>query len=567
MQLPSMPQDPKSKSKVLVIGLDGATLDLIRPWSEQGKLPALARLMEKGAWGELSVQLPPSSVPNWPSFSTGKNPGKHGVLWWIQQTDGSARVVDSRSIKGKTIWEILSEKGRRVAVVNVPVTYPPQKINGVMVTGLLTPPTAKDYTFPPELKAELDAQVGGYRVTNQLLFSPGGEEDFLQDWLDVLDRQLKASLYLLQKEAWDLFLIVFNLTDTVVHKFWKYMDPDHPAYNPEEARQFGDAILRAYQAADRAIEELVEAAGEDCHLMVMSDHGGGGYYEAFFANNWLLQQGYLQIRKALGSQIRYWLFRAGVTINRVYPVATRLLSLLRGSRLREQLSPRGKRRDLLFKFFLSEEDIDWSKSRAHAVGDFGQFYINLRGKSPNGIVEPGQEYEDLRDEILSRLENLVIPATGKPYLMKGYKKEELYHGPEIDGLPDIICEPTDMRYVDTGMGFMSNQLFDKVTIISGTHRLKGILFLAGPDVQPGPMVGDANIIDIAPTILYLLDEAIPDDMDGRVVSECLREDRLIEQPIRMERSSGRTAGEVDRGLTEEEEMLVKNQLRDLGYIS
>ena len=562
-----MTKNNSNDCKVLVIGLDGATLDLIKPWCDQGELPTFSRLMKSGAWGELSAQLPPNSVPNWPSFATGKNPGKHGVIWWTKETNNRIELVNSRSIKGKTTWEILSDRGKRVAVVGVPVTYPPQKINGVMVTGLLTPPSVDDFTYQLELKAELDKQVGGYRILNKAIFRRGGEEAFLKDWLDVFERQINACIYLLQTRSWDLFTVVFSITDMVQHKFWNYMDPEHPAYKPEEAKLFGDAILRVYRAADKAVDALMNQTGEETHVIIMSDHGFGTYYQAFFTNNWLMKQGFLNIRRNFSSAVRYSLYRMGITVNNIYPFVNTGLSLLRGNKLREQISPKGKSRGLLFKFFLSENDIDWTRTKAYAVGDFGQFYVNLRGKFPHGIVEPGKEYEDVRDEILRRLETLKIPATGKPYLKRGYKKEELYHGPELEQLPDIICEPTDMRYVDTGMGFMSNKLFDNVSIISGNHNLKGILFLQGKDVQESAQINGANIIDIAPTILYLLGEPVPDDMDGRVLEQCLKKERLILQPVQIEESQISTTREAERILSREEEELIKDRLRDLGYIS
>src|SRR4030042_2814364 len=164
-------------AKVLVIGLDGATLDFILPWVAEGRLPALGRLMGTGAWCELKSQVPPSSVPNCPSFATGKNPGKHGVIWWTHAAGDVSRpsIVDRRAIKGLTLWDIAGHRGKRVAVINVPVTYPPQPVNGVMVTGLLTPASAHNGTYADDLNADLDAQVGGYRVTHRAIHRRGAE--------------------------------------------------------------------------------------------------------------------------------------------------------------------------------------------------------------------------------------------------------------------------------------------------------------------------------------------------------------------------------------------------------
>lgn len=553
------------KRKVLVIGLDGATLDLIGPWAAEGKLPALGRLMQEGAWGRLAAQIPPNSVPNWPSFATGMNPGKHGVTWWLGQ-EGS-RLIDRRDIKGRPVWDIAGDQGREVAVINVPVTYPPHPVNGVMVTGLLTPASATDYTYPPELKAELDAQVGGYRVTHTAIHRRGGEEEFLRDLLDLLDRQLRASVHLMKTHPWDLFIVVLGITDVVVHKFWKDLDPQHPQHVPEDEDRLRDVILRAYQAVDNAVQSLLNQAGDDVHTCIMSDHGGGGFYEAFFTNNWLMDQGLLKIRRTGWSRLRHWLFRMGLTINTLFPLANAIVAKMGGQKLKRRISPMNQGIGRLSGLFLSEGDIDWSRTKAYSAGGFGQIRINLRGRHPQGIVAPGDEYESLRDEIIHGLQKVTVPSTGKPYLGKAYKGEELYHGPEFDRLPDIVCVPYDERYVDIGLGFISNKQFDRVSIVSGTHRLDGIVFLRGPDVQAGVKLQGANIIDLAPTILYLLGLPVPDDMDGGVLVQALREERLGAQSVEFVSGGSASNKEAARDLTKEEDEEIREHLRGLGYLS
>jgi predicted AlkP superfamily phosphohydrolase/phosphomutase len=559
----------RSEQRVLVIGLDGATLDLIRPWAAEGKLPAMRRLMQLSAWGELQAELPPSSVPNWPSFATGKNPGKHGVVWWATAGDdpSQTRLVDRRAIKGRTLWEIAGDSGKQVVIINVPVTYPPQRVNGAMVTGLLTPISATDYTYPLELKEELDAEVGGYRVTHTATHYPGGEEEFLGDLLDVLNRRVRAAQYLMRTRPWDLFIAVLSITDVAIHKFWKDLDPQHPSHARRSADRLGDAILRAYQSADRAVDMLMAEAGEQTYTIIMSDHGAGGFYEAFFTNNWLMDEGLLRVRRRAPSQVRYWLFRLGLTINNIYPLANAIIGRIGGRRLRSSLRPRGQGSGLLGRLFLSERDIDWSRTKAHASGAFGQIRINLRGRDPEGTVVRGDEYEKLRDDIIARLQKVTVPSTGAPYLAIGYRKEELFHGPELDGLPDLLCVPRDERYVDMGLGFASNKWFDKVSIVSGTHRHKGILFLRGPDVRADIELQGARIVDLAPTILYLLGLPVPDDMDGRVLAEALRQERLDAQPIESVPAADVSTGPPENELNEQQEEEIKDRLRALGYLS
>jgi len=255
-------------TKVLVVGLDGGTFDLVKPWVSEGELPNFRRLMEEGVSQNLSVELPPGTVPNWPSFMTGKNAGKHGVIHWFSRTQGSSSwsMVNAHSIKEKTLWEIIGAHGKESIVMNVPVTYPPKPLKGRLITGLLTPPSAKNFTYPPELKREIESQVGCYKIYPDEVYQEGREEKFLDSLMETLEIRFKTSRYLMEHFPWDFFMIVFSETDAIQHAFWKFIDPTHPGHEERLARKHGRGILQVYQKVGRVPEEHRKGDDLDPHV-------------------------------------------------------------------------------------------------------------------------------------------------------------------------------------------------------------------------------------------------------------------------------------------------------------
>lgn len=550
--------------KVMIVGLDGATFDLIRPWVAQGELPTFERLMREGAWGEMEAELPPATLPNWPSFATGKNAGKHGMIFWLRhrRDTNDLTVVNSEAMQSKTLWELLGEVGKRVAVVNVPGTYPPKPVNGVMITGMLTPPSAEVYTYPKALREELETEVGGYQIFPEEVYATGREERFLASLKETAERRFEAVKYLLGREAWDLFIVVFNCTDLVQHTFWHCLCPEHPQHDPPSAEGYGKAILGIYRQMDGILNYLVDQADEMTTLVVMSDHGAGPVHKEGHINNWLLQEGLLCLKPSTLSQIKYVMFRSGFTPQNIYRLGQRLGLIGHRRRVDPQRQPKG----LLRRVFLSHQDVDWANTKAFALGGSGRVYINLQGKWPEGPVAPGSEYEDLRDQVIAGLRRLTLPGSDRPYVARAHKKEDLYHGEALDAMPDIVFEPADYNYHDYGdFEFFSNRLFDDPMGVSGRHRRNGILLFFGSQIRGGKQPSGARIFDIAPTILHLMGQPVPTDMDGRVLGEALSEDFMRQNPVR----SGKPSGHQDSRETSwsaEDEEAVKERLRGLGYI-
>ena len=246
-------------SKLLIVGLDGATFDLIAPWAEQGKLPALQRLMNGGTWGALESTVPPMTSPAWPTFATGKFPAKHGVFDFVSARSGTFNVVNATAVDARSLWDILSAHEKRVGVMNVPVTYPPHEVSGFLISGLLSPAAAK-VTYPEGLLAPYEDDLGQrYRVMPSIQYKPGRENEFLRDLEDLVEQRARFASRLMRDEPWDFMMVHFLSTDLAQHALWRHMDPNHPRYEPGNPHQ--DAILRVFQRVDVALGKLLSQIG------------------------------------------------------------------------------------------------------------------------------------------------------------------------------------------------------------------------------------------------------------------------------------------------------------------
>lgn len=550
--------------RVFIVGLDGATFDLLKPWIEAGHLPGLEKLAREGCIGRMTTTIPPVTASAWTSFMTGKNPGKHGLYDFMKRTKESYDVVpvSSADRDSKAVWDIIGLSGRQVIVVSVPMTYPPQPVNGLMITGMLTPRGSSDFTYPPGLHEELERKIGRYIIFPEEVYAKGQVNGFLESLYQAAAKRLEAVRYLMQGYPWDFFMVVFNETDIIQHGLWSCIDPDHPHHDPAENQLYGDAILRFYQWMDRALAEIVADLDSDTLLMVMSDHGFGPLHNFIYVNNLLVDLGLLQFKKQPLTRLKRLLFRLGVTPRNVYGL---LLKVGLG-RLRRSLDKRRGGYSLLRKLFLSFSDVDWSRTEAYSVGGFGQIYVNLKGREPEGIVHPGREYEHVRTRIINALESLSHPGSGKALVEHSYERGELYWGRHLNEAPDIVFLPRKLETVALGdFEFLSNRLIEPAYGISGSHRMEGILLLSGKNIRRGVELHGAEIIDLAPTILHALDLPIPDDMDGKVLIQAFEEDSLCARSVRYTDSSS-SASHPGSEYTEEDEEEIVQRLRGLGYL-
>lgn len=550
------------KKRVLVIGLDGATWDVLNPLMRDGKMPNLAALLAQGAKGTLMSSIPPVTAAAWTTFSTGKNPGKHGLVDFVYFPNHSYRVAiaNSTTRNAATLWNILSEQGKRVGVVSVPMTYPPEAVNGVMVTDMMTPNARVQYTYPPALKQELLDHVGAFVITPGEGELPSRPQQYLEKVRSDVAESAKYALYLLSKEPYDFFMYVFGVVDILQHQFWNLLAADPTGLDATQG-ELRAQVVAIFSEVDRGVGELVKAADEQTLVVLMSDHGFGPLKGFMHVNNFLLERGYLVLKGGAQSRVKRALFRAGVTPQNVHLT----LKALRLD-LRRKFN-RGRAYGALRRFFLSFDDVDWTRTRAFALGHIGQIYINLKERQPSGIVMKGKEYEALRDQLRAELLALRHPQTGEPLIGRALNREEIYHGPLLDQTPDLLLLPHDFQYVAFGESeFASNRLVGPALGHTGHHRLEGIGALVGANVQVGATIRGASLMDLAPTILYALGLPIPPDMDGRVLDEAFIPE-FLEQAAPSYSTAEAVRTDYGGTYSDDEEAEVIQRLSDLGYVS
>ncbi|WP_347275475.1 alkaline phosphatase family protein [Candidatus Kuenenia sp.] len=530
----------KNNEKVFVIGIDGATFDIIAPWLEQGRLPHLKSLIDNGCSGVLESSVPPVSPVAWPSFFTGVNPGKHGIFDFIEKskTDQSIHFMNRTHCKAQPIWRYLNQEGYTTTIINIPGTYPPDKVDGFMISGLDTPDTNSEFTYPGALKNELKAVIGNYIIDMEhnpaLMNNPG---KYIDHMIDMIEAREKTALYLMEKYPVDFFMVVFTATDRVQHSFWRYYDKKHPGYSPGVE----NAIYTIYKRVDDAIGRLLDKVDESTSIIAMSDHGMHGIYKSVDVNRWLLENGFLVLKKE-----------------------SPVLKL-------KDFYKRLKRRYLKkADKILFDHYIDWSKTRAYFLGTWGNIFINVKGKEPYGIVSPGEEYESIREEIIRKLSPLADPENGKPVIKTIFRKEEVFTGEYLDKAPDLIimwnekynCIKTLYEKLRSGGRHGVIQPYKQ---LCGDHAPNGIFVYKSPHVKKGITNMKANIIDLLPTILHTMDVTVPNSIDGRILDEIFTEEFLAEKSAKYDDKAYAFAAEDESVYSDEDSQKIAERLTDLGY--
>lgn len=566
-------------NRVLVICLDGATFSLLDPWIASGRLPTLKRFAEEGVKGELASVVPPITAPAWSSFITGKNPGKHGVYYFVNrgQEAGQAAFVDSRSRAGKGLWQFLGEAGKKVLVLNVPTTYPPEKVNGFLISDFLTPPGRRDFTYPASLADELEKRYGKYPLhIRTLQFSPGLSASNARRLLRELRHEGKVKFevahYLLDEYGADFCILHILGTDRVQHELWSLFDPQGKGTKEKTARACAESVIEYFVRIDAEIGRLSKKMGADATTFIISDHGFGPIRRVIDLNVWLLENGYIRIRGGFSSRLKSALWRRGWTKERLTRLALHTFFRYGAgivARIPDEsifksmlfLARRGDGGSLLFSF----DDVDWARTKAYAPVGMGTININLRGREPQGSVEPGEEYQSLKEEIAEKLRCLTDPDTGERIVADVHLREDVYHGPYLDRAPDILFLPNASGLFAGSMtGFFSNRWVFENAAWPGHHRMEGILLARGRELKKGKKIEGARLIDLAPTILHLMGIRVPADMDGRVLVDLFEEGFLQSRPVAFQAPDAEGQAPVPPPGQEEKDVI--RRLKDLGYL-
>jgi len=555
-------------TKVLIIGLDGATPDLVDRWVAEDKLPYLKQMMQNGVYGKLKSTYPPISPAAWTTFATGYNPGKHGTYDFRDYDPRryscfADTIVDSNAFAGKSIWDLVGAANQKVGVITVPVTYPVWKVNGFMVSGYPTPDAAKSFAYPPELGQRIPPLT-----EDSAFFKSATHSEVLKELVRITHLRTDVSIEELKKDDYGLFIMVIGATDRAHHDWWKFIDPEHPAYDAEEAALYGNYILEVYQAADECIGKFLEAVDDDTNVIVMSDHGGMAHPKYYLnTNHWLRTLDLLSPRSRAVQN------KGGLkgAFKQFYRTKIRRLPYL--EKIYRSL-PQGLKKmatNLDSQTMMNLDLIDWKHTKAYRFPMYPPvegIMINVIGRQEEGCVQAGGEYEALRTQILEEVRKLREPTTGEPIVLEAYRREDLYHGDRLETAPDIIIVTRDCYKGGTGIDELISLVpLDVISKLSGVHRMDGIILMQGPNVRCNARVEGAGIIDVAPTVLYTLGMPIPSDMDGKPLTR-LFEDAHTQQTTASytdERKVEDVATD-EYGYSEEEEESVRLKLEALGYL-
>jgi len=544
---------------------------------ESGQLPNLARLVREGSFGLLRSTTPPISPVAWATFTTGKNPGKHGVFDFRKV--GTRRdFVGTSSRRGRSLWQLLSAAGRDVGVMNLPFSYPPESVRGFFVSGYGTPGKKSPYTHPLELREEIDQACPGYKIhVHALKYDYWRRFDrYVRQLRSLVESRTCLARHLIGTRPWDVAMVAYFATDTVQHIAWHLADRTHPEYDPKAAARHGNPILELYRRVDAAVGQLVEDAlslGRPMLVFVLSDHGGAAVRGYISLNAWLEREGLIHYRrKSLPALWGRLLTLLGISRHRGLMVHGKRACAGLESRVPFLLRVLGALPGWIFadgpaRIF---EEIDWSRTQAYAYGDYGQVHLNVKGETPHGIVERGEEYQMLLRRIRQGLKELVDTETGGRPVEDCVRLQELYTGPYRERAADLL--------VISRSGYVLESIHDRRKKVvgreraptrkySGMHRPEGLFIAWGPIVAPGRVQG-ARLMDIAPTILYAAGCPVPTDMDGRILEELFAEEFWAGHPPRYTEpaSEGKPEGPEEPIYSEREAKEMEERLRSLGYL-
>ncbi|MCD6194027.1 MAG: alkaline phosphatase family protein [Candidatus Aminicenantes bacterium] len=455
------------KRKVLIIGLDCATPQIVFPQSD--KLPVLSQLMREGISGPLRSADPPITIPAWMVMSTGQDAGRLGLYGFRHRQDYSYHkiwIATSYSIKKKTIWDYVAQAGGQSVLVGIPPSYPPKPVAGHLISCFITPDEDKEFTYPQELGEEIISKFGRYMFDVE--FRTDKKDELLENVYRMTRKRFEVLNYLISTKPWDLFMFVEIGLDRIHHAFWKYMDKQHHLYTP--GNPYEDAILNYYRELDSLVGELISHVDKDTVILVVSDHGAKRMKGAFCINEWLIEQGYLVLKE-------------------------------------EPTEPTS----------FDKLEVDWSRTKAWGWGGYyARIFLNIAGREQQGIIPP-EDYEKEREILLEKILKISGPQ-GETWQTRVIKPQEYFQ--ELNGdYPDLMVYFDELYWRSAGtLGHGTMYLEENDTgPDDAVHDFEGIFILYDPQEKAGRSV-KASILDIAPTVLDKLGLPIPADLKGKVIS-------------------------------------------------
>ena len=558
----------QSNQKVFVISLDGATWDVLHPIMNQGYMPNLYSLVQQGISAHLESVIPPVTASAWTSFMTGKNPGKQRIFDFTSfDVRDYRRVINTaQQIQSKTFWQILSEKGKRSIVLNLPYTSPPYPINGVMVSGWDAPSGQTNFTYPHSFRSRILEMFPNYSTNLWVSeFMPQQSDQHFREFTARLvcgfEQGTGLASHLLDNENWDVFLVHFQQTDWMQHKLWAYIEKGCREPNNKTAKV--EAVRNCYKRFDELIGSLLgKVAPQHPLTIVLSDHGFGRHLGSICPNYYLKEWGYYRLRETPRNRFQglrdFFRKSSFAPLRKSYGFAAKLKYLMAKEKFAQEHSSWADSTTSL----VGERgrNIDWGNTKAAAVFAYkvGYLFINVIGRSELGIVRPGDEYESLVSELITRFQEIRHPYTFEKLLVRVARGSEIY--PQSQRgilLPDLVLMPQDGYGVSFSVSDAAPQLTDE-----GSHRHNGVLVVHGEGLKHPTENFSPKLIDIAPTVLHLLGLSVPTDMDGRVLAEMFSQ----LPPVSYEEVDNRTATEPATQYNRQEAELIEQRLKGLGYV-
>ncbi len=531
--------------RLCIIGWDGADWRILRPMMEAGYLPNLAALLSRARAGTLNSTLPPITAPAWITFLTGVNPGRHGLFAWQAPLNERLErpLLNASHARAPRLWDWLTQHGRTSLFLNVPMTYPPSPLAGVLVGGMLTPGTHVQFTHPPEVRERLLALMPDYQVdvemqhTEKDRTSPRGMRAHLQEVRKATEQRTRAWEFLLEAYGpFDVAMIVYEGTDRVQHPLYGYAANTPPEDADPEWEKRRAWVWDYYKFLDEHLGRVLETCADAKHIIFLSDHGFGPLHWEFCANEWLAAHGWLR-------------FRSGA--NRLYRPLRPL------ARWAKRILPR--------KFVQRSKEaitglraIEWEHTVAYSGGPTEDgIWINLKGREPLGTVER-RAYEQVREEIIAALKETRLPD-GRPLCRGVYRREDVYTGDYVDLAADIVLDLEEgVRF--TSLRNPTGPFREVLPAGQGTHRREGVVAIVTPGVSPGAFDAPLEMAAMAPTILALLGLPVPDGaFDGRVISDVVPRHETTGDVLQSPRVE-------QQEYTQEESQLLEDHLRSLGYV-
>ena len=531
--------DGADPSRAFVLGLDGVPWYLVERWVDAGELPNFERLIAEGAAGELESSKPANTPVAWPSIATGVGPDGHGLYEFYKlRSNHSKRAYNRTDLRGPALWDLLSP----AVVGNVPMTYPPADVDGTMVTGMMTPSVEESFTHPPAFREELLERIEDYSVELPWNEYDGGERRLREDLGSLVRTRRELMRLLMEREDWRLFFFVYTEPDRLQHRVW----------DDEE-------LLDHYRYLDDVLGEVLTYCEErDSNLFVVSDHGFGPVSKTVFLNRLLADAGYLTERSRSGGQSLLSSF--GVTRERMLDTAA--ATGVDVHALAKRL-PRGVVDSVAKQMPGSHGlyDVDYGETTAFLHG-LGSVYVNDTRRFDAGIVPPA-EVGAVKEAVKTLLTDLREPGSDEPVL-------DVYDGAEVfpddPDSPDLTVQPRGEYTVSTRL---ADDVFGDSTKVVANHRPEGLFMAWGPHVEAGSTPRDASVVDVAPTLLHSVGEAIPERTDGRVLSELFAPDSPpAERSPRVRDDADRRTADAGRDDTDDADEFddVEERLRGLGYV-